>query len=144
MAKLISPNGSISMGMNIGAAVGRALEEVGVNPGLLQRTYENVVRNGGTATINGPGGVAQVIPETKDMQHMFKNSASVATAPSVEVSEPTAKVVDTLPIMIFKIVLLMIVQLFMLAIVSVELPTFAGLMLLLSPVTSCLIARYII
>lgn len=66
MAKIISTNGSISTGMAIGAAVASALNDVGVNPGLLQRTYENVVRNGGTATITGPNGTAQVIPESRD------------------------------------------------------------------------------
>lgn len=81
MAKLISTNGSISTGMQVGAAVGQALNDVGTDPGMLQATYENVVKNGGVATITGPNGTAQVICEPQDMGNMFSGSSGMA-APS--------------------------------------------------------------
>lgn len=81
MAKLISSDGSISTGMQVGAAVGQALNDVGTPPGMLQATYENVVKNGGVATITGPNGTAQVICEPSDMNHFsggYSNSAPLA------------------------------------------------------------------
>lgn len=67
MAKVISPNGSISSGMQVGAAVSQAYTDTGAPQNSLQNnTYISIVKNGGTAVISGPYGTAQVIAEPSD------------------------------------------------------------------------------
>lgn len=88
MAKVISTNGSISSGMQVGAAISQAYADCGAPQNSLQiNTYTAIVKNGGTATITGPNGTAQVIAEPKDSGIFGGNSGGYSLPPASTPSE---------------------------------------------------------
>lgn len=67
MAIVVLPNGTQRSNQAIGSAINQAMDSVqSPKNGVLIATYTRVIESGGSCTISGPGGVANVIAEAHD------------------------------------------------------------------------------